>query len=410
MRKVISLLFFFLSVIFAHAQNSLNEYIQSALKNSPVFADAKNQASSLGLDSMLIRAAYKPQINFNSTDIYAPTINGFGYDQVNTNGGFYSALVGANLTVVGKNNLNNKFSSLTIQKQILELNSKLNERDLKQAVTAQYLTIYGEQQILLNEKKVLDVLKQEDVILKNIAEKGIYRQTDYLSFLVSYKQQQISYSQQKLQAKNDVYLLNYLCGIIDTSYIILAEPSITISQTIANEHSVQYRQFFLDSMQLQNSVEQLKYNYKPKLNLFADAGYNTSFLYHAERNFGTSVGLNFIVPIYNGNQRKTQLNKIKLSENTRLNYAEFFKKQYSMKQIQLLQQISEIEKLIAQAKDQLKISETLLQANNKELEIGDLRIADYIISLTNYISSQITAQQLATSKLQLINQFNYLNY
>ena len=55
MRKVISLLFFFLSVIFAHAQNSLNEYIQSALKNSPVFADAKNQASSLGLDSMLIR-------------------------------------------------------------------------------------------------------------------------------------------------------------------------------------------------------------------------------------------------------------------------------------------------------------------------------------------------------------------
>lgn len=410
MRKVISLLFFFLSVIFAHAQNSLNEYIQSALKNSPVFADAKNQASSLGLDSMLIRAAYKPQINFNSTDIYAPTINGFGYDQVNTNGGFYSALVGANLTVVGKNNLNNKFSSLTIQKQILELNSKLNERDLKQAITAQYLTINGEQQILLNQKKVLDVLKQEDVILKNIAEKGIYRQTDYLSFLVSYKQQQISYSQQKLQAKNDVYLLNYLCGIIDTSYIILAEPSITISQTIANEHSVQYRQFFLDSMQLQNSVEQLKYNYKPKLNLFADAGYNTSFLYHAERNFGTSVGLNFIVPIYNGNQRKTQLNKIKLSENTRLNYAEFFKKQYSMKQIQLLQQISETEKLIAQAKEQLKISETLLQANNKQLEIGDLRIADYIISLTNYISSQITAQQLATSKLQLINQFNYLNY
>lgn len=410
MRKIISLLLFFLSAIFAPAQNSLNEYIQSALKNSPVFADAKNQASSLGMDSMLIRAAYKPQVNFNSTDIYAPTINGFGYDQVNTNGGFYSALVGANITVVGKNNLNNKFSSLAIQKQILELNSKLNERDLKQAVTAQYLTIYGEQQILLNEKKVLDVLKQEDVILKNIAEKGIYRQTDYLSFLVSYKQQQMAYSQQILQAQNDIYLLNYLSGIIDTNYIILVEPSIILSQTIRNEKSVQYKQFFLDSMQLQNSVEQLKYNYKPKLNLFADAGYSTSFLYHAERNFGTSVGLNFIVPIYNGNQRKTQLNKIKLSENTRLNYAEFFKKQYNMKQIQLLQQISETEKLIAQAKEQLKISETLLQANNKELEIGDLRIADYIISLTNYISSQITAQQLATSKLQLINQFNYLNY
>ena len=409
-KKFLLLNLFCVCTYFVFGQYSLNDYLQSALKNSPVYTDNQNQIQSLALDSMLIRAGLKPQASFTSNNSYAPVINGYGYDEVITNGGNYNALLGANYTIVGKNNLNNQYSSLNIQKQILELKTKLSERDLKQSVTAQYITVYGEQQLLINSEKVLAVLKNEDLILKNITEKGQYRQTDYLSFLVSYKQQQLSYSQQKLQAQNDLYVLNYLCGLTDTAYVILPDPSLNTASVFSSDQTIQFRQFFLDSLKLQNSIEQIKFNYSPKLSLLGDAGYNTTFTYHAEKNFGASVGLNFSVPIYDGKQRKLQTEKFKLSETTRMSYADYYRKQYNMKQTQLQQQIAETEKLIAEAQEELKISETLLNANNKLLETGDMRITDYVLSLTSYISSQSTLQQLVTSKMQLINQYNFLNY
>jgi outer membrane protein TolC len=410
MRNRFSLLLFLFSGFSAFSQNTLDNYLQSAIKNSPVFIDNQNQMRSLEFDSMRIRAGFKPQVNFTSTNYYAPVVNGYGYDKIITNGGGYNALLGVNYTIAGNNNRNNQYSSLNIQKQIVELNLKLGERDLKQAVTAQYITVFGEQQILSNTKKVLDVLKEEDLILKNIAEKGIYRQTDYLTFLVNYKQQELFYSQQNLQAQNDVYLLNYLCGIVDTAYVILPDPSLSISENNSHENTIQYHQFYLDSLKLQNSIQQIKFNYKPKLTLLGDAGYNTTFIYNAQKNFGASVGLNFSVPIYDGNQRKFQVEKFKLFESTRLSQIELFRKQYSMKQLQLLQQLSETEKLIEQANSQFKISEILLKANDKLLETGDLRITDFILSLTNYISFQSTVEQLITNRMQLINQYNYLNY
>ncbi len=410
MRNEFSLLLFLLSAFIANSQNTLNDYLQTAIKNSPVFIDNQNQIRSVEFDSMRIRASYKPQLNFTSNNFYAPVVNGYGYDEIITNGGNYNALLGVNYTIAGKNILNNRYSAFNLQKQILELDSKLSERDLKQAVTAQYITVYGEQQVLSNAKNVLDILKEENLILKGITERGTYKQTDYLSFLVNYKQQELSYSQQKLQVQTDIYLLNYLCGIVDTSYISLSDPSLMISDRNGHEKTIQYHQFYLDSLKLQNSIEQLHFNYRPRLTLLGDAGYNTTFIYHAERNFGASVGFNFSVPIYDGSQRKLQIEKFKLSENTRLSKVEFFKKQYSMKQMQLQQQLSETEKLISEARGLFEISNTLLNANRKLLETGDLRIAEYVLTLTSYISLQVTVQQLLTNKMQLINQYNYLNF
>src|SRR5207249_1554626 len=108
---------------------------------------------------------------------------------------------------------------------------------------------------------------------KNIAERGQYRETDYLSFLVGYKQQQISFEQQKLQMQNDLYLLNYLCGIMDTATVSLSDPGLHVSQTVGSKQTYTFGQFTLDSLQLQNSIEQIKFHYKPKLNVFSDAGF-----------------------------------------------------------------------------------------------------------------------------------------
>jgi outer membrane protein TolC len=410
MAKKFSLLLFLFQAFSAFSQNTLNDYLQAAVTNSPLFIETRNQIQSLTIDSTRIRAGFRPQVNFTSDNYYAPVFNGYGYDEIITNGGNYNALVGINYTLIGKNNLRNQYSSFDIQKKILEVNAKLGERDLKQAVTAQYITVYGEQQILSNIEKVLDVLGREDTLLKDIAEKGAYRQTDYLSFLVSYRQQQLSSDQQKLHAQNDLYLLNYLCGIVDTAYVILQDPSLSINQSISHDKATQYRQFDLDSMKLQNAFEQLRFNYRPKLSLLADAGYQTTFIYHAEKNFGASAGLKFSFPIYDGGLRKLQTGKFKFEEATRLAQAEFFKRQFTMKQLQLMQQLTKTDQLIEGAEGQLSISEALMKANEKLLQTGDVRVADYILSLAGYISLQSAIRQLQTDRMQLINQYNYLNY
>ncbi len=410
LRKTILLLALECFSITLFSQNTLGSYLQAAIQNSPVSIDNQNQVHSLALDSMLIRAGLKPQVSFTSNDYYAPVINGYGYDEIITNIANVNALLGVQYKIVGNNQLQNQYSGLNIQKQLLELNTKLSQRDLKQTVSAQYITVYGEQQLLSNTESVIQVLGNEDAILKSMAEKGVYRQTDYLSFLVSLKQQQLAYARQQMEMKSDLYLLNYICGITDTSLVTLPDPEVFLLSNRPAEQTYPFRLFVLDSMALQNSMDRIRYDYVPKLSLYGDAGYNSSFLYHAERNFGASFGLNLVVPIYDGHQRDLQMEKLKYMEDTRLHQADYFKRQFNTKQLQLLQQISATENLTKEAGDQLKLSSTLLTANRQLLQTGEAKMADYILSLTNYVSSQATVQQLHTNRMQLINQFNYLNY
>src|SRR5674476_1648134 len=69
-------------LIFGNVQaQSLDIYIASALKNSPLLYDYNNQMLAGRLDSLLIIAAFKPQINQVSQVLYPPSGSGWGYDE-----------------------------------------------------------------------------------------------------------------------------------------------------------------------------------------------------------------------------------------------------------------------------------------------------------------------------------------
>ena len=410
MKKIFRLFFILVSVNTFAQQKSVDYYLLSALQNSPLFVENKNQIVSLKYDSLRIRASFKPHLDFDSYNVYAPVINGFGYDNAITNGGAFTALVGANLSIIGKQNLSNQFQNIELQSQSLHVAGKLSEKELKQNISMQYINVYAEQQMLRNTEEVLIVLLKEDTILKKLAEQGVYRETDYLSFLVNYKQQELAYNQRKLQMKNDFALLNYSCGLVDTTYSELGKPLFEQKFILQSEQTLAFKQYLIDSMMIKNNYEQVKFGYKPHLNLFGDAGYNSSLAYKAQKNFGTSAGLKLAIPIYDGKQRYLRYEKIKLSENTRISYMQFYKKQYSQKVLQLQQQIKNTEQIMNEAEKQLSLSDALVQANRKLLITGDVKIVDYILALANYISSKSTVLQLRINKLQLINEFNYLNY
>jgi len=388
---------------------TLDHYLELAKGNSPLLKDLRNQVASNQLDSLRLKAGYKPQVNVTSGGLYAPTIDGFGYSSPITNQHTLNGLIAVNQAIVSKANVNAQLEAITLQSQSTNNTAKISEQDLKKAVTTQYITAYGDYQQVKFSQEVVKLLSGEEDVLKKLTRANVYRQSDYLTFLVTLKQQQLQLSQARLQFKNDYATLNYLAGVADTSVRDLETPELQKAMRPDIINSIYFTQYKLDSLKLVNSRKQLDFTYKPKANVFADGGFNSDFMGQAYKNFGTSVGFSFSIPLYDGGQRKLQYRKLSLEEETRENYKAFFNVQYRQQIAQLNQQIDENDKLMPQIDDQIKYSEGLIKVDTQLLETGDVKIADLILAINNYLTVRNLKTQTIISKLQLINQLNYWN-
>jgi outer membrane protein TolC len=388
---------------------SLDFYVGQALENSPLLKDYRNQALSGQLDSQLIRATYQPQVTGTSLNTYAPVINGFGYDQAISNGGTFSTLAGVNKTLVGRRHLETQYESIRLLRQGLSNTAKITEQDLKKSVTAQYITTYGDLQQIKFNQEIYALLGKEEALLKDLTQKNVYRQTDYLAFLVTLKQEALLLQQLNIQFRNDHGMLNYLCGIVDTTATPLDDPGISLQTLPDIASSVFFRQYHLDSLKLRNNHSLIDYNYKPKANIFADAGFSSTLVDRVYKNFGTSFGFSVTMPIYDGHQRRFQHSKLEIQERTRTGYKDFFTRQYNQQIAQLTQQLKATEGLIGQINEQLNYSQTLIEVNGKLLGTGDAKIADYILALSNYLNAKNLLTQNNITRLQIINQINYWN-
>jgi outer membrane protein TolC len=317
--------------------------------------------------------------------------------------------VGVNQALVSRKYISTQFENLRLQNRGIGNTARLSELDLTRTITAQYIIAFGDMQQLNFAREVNALLKKEESLLKKLTESNVYRQTDYLTFLVTRQQQELSIRQLSIQLQNDYATLNYLSGRMDTSEALLAEPSLLLRPLPEAGQSVFFQKFTIDSLTLINSRALVDLGYKPSASLFADAGYNSSFAYKGNRNFGTSFGVNMSVPIFDGRQRKMQYSKISIAERTRSGYLDFFKKQYSQQLAQLQQQLQGTAELIAAINHQIKYAEGLINVNIKLLETGDAKIADLVIAVNNYLAAKNLLTQNTVSRLQIINQINYWN-
>jgi hypothetical protein len=252
-------------------------------------------------------------------------------------------------------------------------------------------------------------LRKEDSLLKDLTERNVYRQTDYLAFLVTVKQQALQTRQLEIQFQNDLNTLNYLCGIVDTMAVSLQDPALGLAPLPDPDHSAFFRQYHLDSLKLLNDRSLIDFNYRPKANVYADGGYSSTLAYQAYKNFGVSFGITVTLPIYDGHQRKMQYSKLDIAERTRAGYKDFFTSQYKQQIAQLSQQLQATESLIGQIDDQVKYSEALIDVNGKLLGTGDVKVADFILALGNYLNAKNLLTQNNIIRLQIINQINYFN-
>ncbi len=382
-------------------------YMDNAKANSPLVTDLSNQIKSNSLDSLLNKAVYKPQVNGNLNANFFPSINGFGYDSAVTNSQTITGLVGVNKRIIGKNQINSQFESFKLIKDALVLNKKIAIKDLNRIVASQYITASGSAEQIEYNKKMSSLLKEEAVILKKLTQNSIYKQTDYLIFLSSLKQQELLVLQLKQQYQNDLGLLNYIAGITDTTYVKLKRPEFLLIDNSSKNKSIFLKQFEVDSLKILNQNKLINNRYKPALNLLSDAGYLSSFYSEGYKNFGFSIGLGLSIPIYDGNQRDLLHQKNQVALSTNLAYKNNFNRQYIQQLLLLNQKLEQTNQIEKQLQSQLQVTDALIEADKKLLLTGDAQITDFVIAIGNIITINNSISQNKVTKLQIINDLNY---
>ncbi len=389
-------------------QRSLDYYLTEGLKNNPMLNDYENQLRSGSIDSLLALCAYKPQVNLTSQALISPAGSKFGYDEAITNGGNYAAVVGVKQSLFNQKVQSAQLENIRLLKQSLGLNKIITQTDLKKSITLQYITAYAGYDLLLFNRKVSLMLAGQMEGVKYLVEAGIYQQTDLMNLAVSGKAQQISCKQQFIQYKNDVALLNLLCGIIDTTSVELARPDLELTHPFDIQQSPVVLQSGVDSLKNLNALNLLDLNYLPKLEAFADAGFMAITPLTIPHHFGASLGLNLSVPVYDGRQRELQYSKIKIAETSRTLYLGFYTSQYRQQYRQLYEQLRLTDDLINDISAQILQQKELIEVYKAEIEKGLVRFTDFLAVVNNYTNTRSSLAIAGMNRMQLINQLNFL--
>lgn len=397
------------TVLYAQTSSrSLDYFLQEATKYNPTIKDFKNRQQALKIDSLLLQTNRKPQVTGNVAGMYGPIVNGYGLDEVITNGQSLEALLNVNYELLNKKRIANQLQAINLQRDSTKYAGALSVYDLNKSIIEQYITVYASQQEVAFNLEIHALLNQEEILLKKLTRNNVYKQSEYLTFLVSLNQQGLTLKQVQNQYKNDYATLDYLVGITDTTIVQLTNPQLNTSNALV-ESSFFTKRFDIDSLKITNQKAAIDLNYKPKLGIYANGGYSSSLTLQPYKNFGASAGFKVSVPIYDGHQKKMQFDKLALTSLTAGYYKDFFIRQQHQQLSIILSQIAANNELFVKINEQIKLAKGLINVDLKLMHTGDLGVADFILAINNYMAVENVMRQTKINRLRLINQFNYWN-
>ncbi|MCX6279704.1 MAG: TolC family protein [Bacteroidetes bacterium] len=386
---------------------TLAGYLDKGVSNSPVLKDLSNQILSNHYDSLIARAACLPQVNFNGYLMYAPSVNGWGYSDVITNGQNLIGTLNASQQILNKKTREINFEKFGIASENLTNTRKISLNELKKAITAQYLTAFSALEERKFQQMTLATLVNEATILKAWTEKGIYRQTDYLSLKVEILNLEQNIRDLDLRYHNEFWNLNLICGVNDTSSCDLKLPVISDTLIKTIENSMFFRQFLIDSLTIVNKKLLDDSRYKPVVSWFADGGIINNEPQYLYQNFGISIGLSMTIPVFDGNQRKINYDKIHISEETRRNYRDNFRFRYGSQLKQLQFELEKTRLLLKENDKQISLIQELIAADRIMLNAGSLSITDYILALNSLIDAKHAGLLYQIRTQYILNEINF---
>jgi hypothetical protein len=407
-------------------QRDLNFYVEQAKINSPLINKSKNDNKIVMLDLQQIKSILsKPEINLQSSILFAPIVshdnnsnrfefvsNGAskytGFDMASTDGGQYQAIVSLKQPLLAGSKYQIYSDKAVLSGQINENNIALTIHELEQVVGYQYLLCIKSKKQKDNSLLLLNELDSQVKILKRLVENAIYKQTDLMLLQIEIQNYIAEYKLYQSEYMTNLYDLNLICGINDTTRVELQDLDFTFKpeKVAISKFSTSYK---LDSLNViaDQAIYELKY--KPQLDLFANAGLNAVYIPTFNR-LGFSTGLTFTWNIFDGRQRNIQREKSIINLQT----IEFEKKNFltqnDIGKNKIIDQINVLNQRIIFNEHQTDQYNQLYNAYIKELSQGEASVMDFKNLLKDIAAKNQESLLLKMEKQFLINSYNYLNY
>ena len=321
-RLILSILLLSGTLLMHSQQRDLNFYLEKAKITSPLIQKNKNDSKIIELDlKQTERILKNPEINLESNVLFAPIIthtnntnrldltsagadNYSGYDLGITNGGQYQAFVSVKQPLLGNMNYKVYSQKSDISRKQNENSTSMTIHEMEQLVGYQYILCLKSKAQLKNAETVQKQLDEQLSIMKKLVQQAVYKQSDLLLLQIERQNLELSNKSFEDDYKSNVYDLNLLCGIKDSSVVDIQELNLQLKPESLSDSQflISYK---LDSLGIiaDQSISELKY--KPQLNAFANAGLNAVNVPSFNR-LGFSAGLTFSMNLYDGNQRKLE--------------------------------------------------------------------------------------------------------
>ncbi len=175
------------------AQNNLDYFVSTAIKNSPLINQNNNLSKVNELEIQRLKATYtKPKIGLTANYLFAPIIatdnnqttfelnatsatKYYGYDLGATNGGEYQALLNINQHLFAAEKHKTAVEQINIETQINENNTKLTSHDIEKVVADQYILCLQDSRQIADAQTFVSLLADRKKVLLQLVQSGIYK-------------------------------------------------------------------------------------------------------------------------------------------------------------------------------------------------------------------------------------------
>lgn len=405
---------------------SLAYYIDEARRNSPLINDYRDQRRIQQAEDARLKAFYtQAKVELSGEYLFVPVIstaNGktsfkwnaqdgtdyWGYDLGQSSG---HLLAGATWTkpLLGASSYKVVQEQTKAGNDLFNYKIKLEEHQLERTVTEQYILCLLDKAQMDYADSVSSVLDQQSAITRKLIKAGYAKVSDFHLINIEEENNNDLRASSLQSYRSHLADLNILCGIKDTANRNLQDINLVLRASSSNTPSFM-EQYRVDSLQTVAGLHSFNLQYKPQLNVFANAGLQVGSFNSFGKHFGMSGGLSFSWILYDGKQRHYKERQVKAQLNSIRIYRDNFLLQNDLRKKQYLNQLQSFDERYALLKKQLEEYDRLLTDYKKEIAAGQMSLIDYITVLRNKIQTEKDYLLLRTNRQLLIVAFNYWNW
>lgn len=409
-------------------ERTLRYYIERAMENSPLIKDCKNLASMHDAELQRLRAMYThSRLEVNGDYLFVPIISKdgskttfecnaqdgadyYGYDLGESSGHLHAGVTWTK-PLLGGHAYKAAQQHATINEDIAMNRIRMEEHQLERAVTEQYLISMLDRIQADYADSIATLLDKQIDIVKKLARNGLAKQSDVGLLLIEQAANDETRATSRYSYRTHMMDMNVLCGIDDEDAVNVTLSDIRLrARPMVSGLSQFTEQFKLDSLSAAASLRIFNQQYKPRLDVFANGGMQTSKYSALGKRLGWSAGLTFTWTLSDGKQKHWKERQTQLQQMTAQAYKNHAECQRKMRVNQCLAELAGYDERAKMLCMQMREYGDVLACYEKEMLAGQISVLDYIMVLKSKIQVERDYQLLLTNRQLATTAYNYWNW